>query len=328
MINEDLNLITNFFNERNVKQRTRYGYNDSFNKFINFIDDSLTHRLKVYVEEEENTPWRRRTMKKDLVGFQNHLLSNLLFNTAKVHFTRILTFLRHHDFEIHHLPKMNQKNANLPNPIYHTDLLSKDEIKQAITYCKNRGVSALIVFCCSSGCGRSEALNLTVRDFLLANNTFFNNTDDVDEIKGFVREVDCSSVPMFHLKRQKTNKYYYTFCTPQANHMIKFHILTRKYEKSLSLDSPLFKINLDYLNRLLGRLNDDLGFGKAGVYNRLRMHMFRKYHASTLYNAGMKIQDVDSLQGRGKDRTHSAYFMEDPLKLKEKYMQYLDVLTI
>lgn len=56
--------------------------------------------------------------------------------------------------------------------------------------------------------------------------------------------------------------------------------------------------------------------------------MLRKFNASTLYNNGMSISDVDSLQGRGKDSTHSSYFMEDPELLRQKYLKYVEVLTI
>ena len=56
--------------------------------------------------------------------------------------------------------------------------------------------------------------------------------------------------------------------------------------------------------------------------------MLRKYHASTLYNNGMGITDIDDLQGRSKDSTHQSYFMEDPNLLKEKYETYMDCLLL
>ena len=322
MISEDVDLINRFLNERNVKLRTRYGYKDALNKYSNFVDDSLLHRLNLYEKEEEEIVWKKRTMKKDLIGFQNWLLDNLLFTTAKAHFTRVLTFLRHYDFEIHTLPKMNRRNAKNSLPIYHNDLLKKEELEKVLQVCDYDVVKCLILFCCTSGCGRAESLSLTVKDYLQANNVLFK---DNLNLKTLIRSVDSSQIPTFHLKRIKTNKYYYTFCTPQVNHMIKEYLLTRK---RLNLNSPLFKTNLDYLNTILRNLNEELGLGKAGCYKRLRMHMFRKYNASTLYNNGMSIQDVDCLQGRGKDSTHQSYFMEDPNKLKEKYLKYVDVLTI
>ena len=56
--------------------------------------------------------------------------------------------------------------------------------------------------------------------------------------------------------------------------------------------------------------------------------MIRKFHASTLYNDGMSIDDVDSLQGRSKDSTHQSYFMEDPILLKKKYQEHLECLLL
>ena len=40
------------------------------------------------------------------------------------------------------------------------------------------------------------------------------------------------------------------------------------------------------------------------------------------------MDEIDALQGRGKDNTHSDYFMEDPFKLKNKYIKVLDSIII
>lgn len=56
--------------------------------------------------------------------------------------------------------------------------------------------------------------------------------------------------------------------------------------------------------------------------------MLRKFHASQLFNDNCSIEFVDALQGRGKDATHSSYFMEDPEKLREEYINHLDCLMI
>ena len=41
-----------------------------------------------------------------------------------------------------------------------------------------------------------------------------------------------------------------------------------------------------------------------------------------LYNFEMSLDKVDALHGREKDMTHIAYFMENPKKLKEKYIEH------
>ena len=56
--------------------------------------------------------------------------------------------------------------------------------------------------------------------------------------------------------------------------------------------------------------------------------MLRKFHASQLYNDGLSIDEIDELQGRGKDQTRTSYFMEDPLRLREKYIEHMGAVTI
>ena len=56
--------------------------------------------------------------------------------------------------------------------------------------------------------------------------------------------------------------------------------------------------------------------------------MLRKYHASQLYNHGMSMDEIDELQGRGKDQTRTSYFMEDPSRLREKYIEHMNAVTI
>ena len=96
----------------------------------------------------------------------------------------------------------------------------------------------------------------------------------------------------------------------------------------LDPNEKLFEFGKCYLASALTKLNDDLGLGKAGTYNRLRTHMFRKFHASTLKKAGMSESDIDALQGRGKSSTRASYFYEDPQKLREQYIECLPQLVI
>ena len=45
-------------------------------------------------------------------------------------------------------------------------------------------------------------------------------------------------------------------------------------------------------------------------------------------NAGLSLDEIDALQGRRKDSTHSSYFMENPYILKRKYINSLDSINI
>lgn len=316
----DIELINKVCSERNVSEKTKDGYFDAVQLFTTFKDMSFVDILKVYEAEEEELPWKKRTIKKDLIDFRNWLNEQYMPTSVNRYFGRVLTVLRHMEVELMSLPNRSLKNENDLPPITHDDLLTREELQKTLII-SDDVMRAYICFATSSGCARKEALSLTVGDYLLA-----NGLNDEGNVREELKKVDGNSVPCFRVKRHKTNKYYFTFCTPQANKYILKHLKNRR--GVLNKHHPLFKINYYYLNKKCKAINDELDLGKCRKYNRFRSHMLRKYNASTLYNNGMHMEDVDSLQGRGKDSTHSAYFMEDPMKLKEKYLEYVDVLTI
>jgi integrase len=259
-------------------------------------------------------------LKSHLIQYRNHLYDTYLPTTAKIYFSRILSILRHLEIEINQLPKLNNKNNNELPPITYVDLLTSEELVKAYSIA-NPVMKAVILFCSSSGCARRETLNLTVKDYLESNNIHV-----IDKpVKSLLSYIDSDNVPCFRIKRQKTNKFYFTYCSPQANNEILEYLMNREY---LTLDSPIFDLNLYYWNSYFAKINDELGLGTARKYNRFRCHMLRKYHASTLYNHGMSMEDIDTLQGRSKDSTRRSYFMEDPSLLKKKYEAHMDCLLL
>ena len=99
-------------------------------------------------------------------------------------------------------------------------------------------------------------------------------------------------------------------------------------DKDLHTDNRLFKINYSYLGQKLNILNDKLGLGKVRYYGRIRCHMFRKFHASALYNDGMNRDMVNDLQGKVKNTTDQSYFFVNDDDLKTEYVNHLSALQI
>ena len=323
---KDKEILDRIAVERNIQHKTIEGYYNSAMLFIEYTGRSLIDSIKLYEKEEEELVWKRRTIKKDLIGFRTFLQVNYLENTAKVYMQRILAIFRHLDLELMPLPNISKKNTNTLPPITHEDLLTHDELKEALEL-SNPCMKAYLTFAVSSGCARAEAISLTIKDYLLAND-FSNLEDNLDDLKirYLIGLIDEDFIPLFKLKRIKTNKHYFTFCSPQANHYIKEFLLNS--ERELNLDSSLFGLNKYYVHKYCAEINEKLNLGYARKYTRFRAHMFRKYNASTLYNNGMHMEDVDSLQGRSKDSVHKSYFMENPQKLKDKYCEYVECLII
>lgn len=223
------------------------------------------------------------------------------------------------------MPKVNDKNIQKPPPIYFKDLPDKEVIREAFQI-SSPLMKAIILFSCSSGCARTETLGLTIGDYIEALAEYLpRHRMDIFEVIDYLQDVD-DVVPTFSILRKKTNKYYLTYCSPEAVKAINAYLLLR--DKPVIDESPLFQISRTYMVQSFEMINDTLGFGRVGRYRRFRSHMLRKFHASALYNDGMSIDKVNDLQGKAKNKTDAAYFMTNPDDLKYEYIQHLPAVTI
>jgi len=155
-------------------------------------------------------------------------------------------------------------------------------------------------------------------------------------------------IPIFKGARQKTSKKFITFCSPEASQHIVQYLLGRdaqirkiyeeadddeqeELQEKLYLSDKLFDISESHLNYTFRRINDKLNLGKVGKFTKFRCHVLRKYQATTLLNyqnIDWSIDEIDTLQGRSKDKTHRAYFHNDCEKLWKKYYDSVDELML
>lgn len=319
-------IIDNFAETRNLSPASKHLYKRWFQAYSNYNNMTLQELLnEAETEEEKGIRWKNRTLKKRLLKYRNHLTQTYKSRTAKTMFNAAKTFYRHHEIEIHQLPPWNNKQLD-HNIINHNDLPDKKIILASLDIA-DKQMQAMILFMSSSGCARNETLQLTIKDFIEATSEY-HQTENIKEV---IATLDFREdiIPTFHLHRKKTNKHYITFCSPEATTHIINYLKTRIDRiGACTSQEKLFKINKDYMHEKFHDINQSLGLGKVGSYDRFRSHMLRKFHASQLYNDGCSMDYVDALQGRGKDSTHSSYFMEDPEKLKEEYVKHLPCLMI
>lgn len=319
---EDYKIVDSIIIERNVKGKTIETYLQTIDHYTELFNQSFTSLVQIYFKQEENTSWKKSILKQHLLQYRNYLYNNFMSNTAKIYFSRLQTILRHLEIQLGYLPPLNKKHVIDLAPITYNDLLTKEELEKCYSVA-NPLMKAVILFCSSSGCARRETLNLTIQDYLEANNVPIKPNEPVMRL---LLQIDTSNIPTFKCLRQKTMKYYFTYCSPQANEMILEYLLV--YRNDLQLNDKIFDCNLYYWNSYFSEINKEVGLGKVRKYNKFRSHMLRKYHASTLYNNGMSIDDVDTLQGRGRDSTHQSYFMDNPELLKKKYVEHMDCLLL
>lgn len=308
MMSEEL--LKRFCSNRNIKYSTLKSYRSAIAKYEFFHDMDMGSLMdEAIVEEDEGISLKNRKIKGRLLDFRSFLLdSGLAISTVRTYFSRIKTFYRHFEIE---LPYLNDIKFDEEYLSSYYDLPTRGDIRKVCSISSN-AFRALVLFISSSGCAKAETLSLTVGDFVKASDDYHDGGSIDDVLNCLIGRRDI--VPAFYLKRIKTNKFYYAFCSPEASHHIVKYLISRK---GLSLDDRLFDFTDSSLIYSFKKVNDKLNMGFVGRYRFFRSHALRKFHAS---NIGLSADIVDELQGRGKSRVREAYMKTNPIKLKEIYM--------
>ena len=317
-------LLEEIHHAKNHSTSTRNVYKIACQKYCNYYDMTLPELLEEAETEEENkTPWKHTTLKRRLIEYRSYLIENYPKNTVDSYFNIILFIYYYYEVNIGKLPNVDPKSYRKLQPITFKDLPDKEVIR-AVLDISDPLMKAITLFMSSSGCARTETLNLTIMDYINSVQEYVK-TKDLNEIIEKTNNIE-DIVPTFNILRVKTNKYYTTYCSPEAVYSINSYLLSRT--DPLTPLSPLFKAHPMYLMHRFAELNDELGLGKINTYRRFRSHMLRKFHASSLYNDGMSIDKVNDLQGKSKTLTDQSYFMVNPEDLKQEYIQHLPCLLM
>lgn len=315
---EEIHTIKN--HQWNTQRRYRY----AVQKYCKFHKKQLWELIEeAEKEEEQGIRWKHSKLKNRLIRYRQYLIENYAKNTVNSNFRPILVIYQYYEIEIHKLPSISERSLNKPTPVRYKDLPDKEIIRSALEIA-NPLMKAIILFMASSGSARKETLSLTIQDYMNATKDYHQTTDIKEMIETLQEKEDI--VPTFDILRNKTNKYYTTFCSPECVRAINQYLLSRV--DPLTPESQLFKIAETTLVIKFEEINDKLELGFVGPFRRFRSHMLRKYHATSLYNDGMALDKVNDLQGKTKNRTDSVYFMTNPEDLKQEYIEHLAVLTM
>lgn len=327
-------LLEEIFLVKNHGPKTRELYIRSVNQYSKFHKMTMEELINE-AESEENKPWKKRKLKRRLLTFRHHLIEKYKKNTVSTYFTQVVAVYKYFEIEIGELTKPNQRSFNIPGEVTFDELPTHKEISQVL-HVAPLWFQATILFMTSSGCARKETIEMTIGQFKKATQPYHNKTDIIEALN--VLKDTENVIPTFKLKREKTNKYYYTFCSPEAVNKIVEYLLTDRTEIlkdgtlkriKLSDEDKLFDKAENYLPVAFYRYNELFNFGEASDgFNRFRSHMMRKFHSNHLKKAGMSESDIDALQGRTKSSTRAAYFLDDPNILMKKYIEHFQCLLI
>ena len=333
-----MNKLDQFFIDRNSSKSTQMHYRAAVKIYEEIASSNLDSLLdEADYEEEQGIRWKKRKLKNYLMEYRNWLYANKSQGTARQYFVDIQTIYRHYEIELQPLPTLASKNIDKTYEMDYDDILTKAELIDAY-YEANNVVKCIILLASSSGLSKIDLLNLSVGDFIKACGCKNDDLDaELDHLKHQKKLIPC-----FKGTRQKTNKSYITFCSPEAvQHIVQYLIgrnaeIKKAYLKGESIDSELkcddnlFDISNSHLSLILRTINNKLDLGKVGKNTKFRMHTLRKFQATTLINIenGFTVEEVDALQGRSQDKTHRAYFHNSREKLYKKYVECVDELML
>ena len=205
-------LLMDFCKNRNLKLTTVKTYSAAIRKYESFHNNSIKFLINEAISDENTyIPLKNRRIKKRLLNFRNYLIANYSINTVRTYFSRIMAFYKHFEIELPYLNDIKFDNAYLSS--YH-DLPTKKDIMEACSISR-LSFKAVVLFISSSGCAKAETLSLAVGDFVRATNDYHSGGSIEDILDELAIRKDV--VAGFYLKRIKTGKFYYTFCSPEAS---------------------------------------------------------------------------------------------------------------
>ena len=318
-VEDSREILNRVFKQRNVQEGTQKGYIACMYHWFNFMGDrfdNLQENIDYYIhEEDERLPMRERTIKKDLLGFREYLINCNSMHTKKSimsYYSKITAIFRHFALEIPVLPQVKLEKGYVSN---YNDLPTHDMIREACEQSPDV-LKALFLFMSSSGSAKAETLSITVGMFLKGCAEYLDEVPTSSNINGCIYELSDRHdiIPLIYLRRIKTDKWYYTCCSPEASYMIIKYLNTCH---NLKWDDQLFPFSSSLLLTRFQEINDKNNWGRVGGYRRFRAHALRKFMAS---NIGLPRDQVDSFQGRSKDMIAEAYFKQDPRELKKIYL--------
>ena len=323
---EDTQLIQNLITERNLKKGAFRRFQSPITNYLKFHQNKYTMTQLIQeakIEQDKTINPQKTKLYTYLTEFRIYLNERISPRTLQNYMIQVKEVYRHYDVCV---PQLKPFQLREPPQVTYDDLPTHNEIRQAVNI-SPIDMRALILFQSSSGTTLHESCTITVKMFFEACKEYLENFQPFS-VRLVLTKLQQQEpiVPIFHLERVKTNKYYYTCCSPEATtEIIKYLQFRLDSDEILTLDSKLFPYPKSTYTKRFWALNKQLKLGFVGKYGKFRSHALRKFHAS---NIGCGVELIDELQGRGKTTIHEAYIKDRPQKIKEDYMKYMDNVMI
>lgn len=316
-----------FCKEKNLSpSTTTKKYKNHLKNYTNFHKMTLRELIDEADEEEENQiRMKRRKIRQRLIDFRTWMLVDMKFagSTIKGNIISVKTFYKHHGIETPLLPNVVLNDS--PNEhIEFEDLPTIDTIRTAMESTKKQNHKSLILFAACTGSARKELANFSFQQFLDGVAPFCHNPrnaqDVIDELDGKCEELEI--IPVFKMKRSKTDYRYYTPVTPECLQIMINYLKSEGL--GLKPEDRFFKLGEWGVSSVFQDTNDKFNWGKRGSFGFFSSHRVRKFNASV-------IEDTDFanyIQGRKPDVIKETYFKKDVNRVREEYKKHMHKFNV
>lgn len=328
-------------------KQTYYSRETGLKQYVKFNKMSLNELLEeAYKEEDEHVPYHRLKIRDRINDFLKYLQEEgKSYSTIRSRYTSIVMFYKFYSVRLPeiNLPSGKQFKNNPSQQLGFEDIITKEEIRKA---CDNADLQlkAMFLITASSGTAVKEVTSLQISHFIEGTQEYHQlNIDDYKTEHEYIlavldklKKVKEPIITQFDIIRSKVAKPYTTFVTDECTHAIinYIHYKIWNKDKILKLDDPLLDVTHNTRIKVM-KLNDFLGYGKAGRYRKLNLHMLRRFFATTMSNPSnddlndiMPDEYIDLFEGRSKGNVNKVYIKKNPKQLKKIYMKYMDKVII
>ena len=323
-INNSL-LFKRFCSERGLKHSTPKKYADCLNRYLTYCDETLEFLIEEADKEEDeiNRPAKRK-IKNRLLGFRVYLSERYATNTCITTMTSVSTFYHHFDITIPKMPPFSYDES--PNDaIEYRDLPTIDDIRTAVENTRSARRKAIFAFQACNGTSRTDiSTNFTFKQFKEGIQDYFPDVetpqDIIDAIDGKCDELMI--MPVFRMKRGKTNYRYHTIISPEATQFCVNYLKANGL--GLKDDDQFFNTSPWAVSSAYRSINNKMGWGKRGTFDFFSSHRIRKFNASSIDDT----EFAHYIQGRKPRKIDETYFKRNVENIREKYENYLPKFAI
>ena len=324
-VNED-ETFNVFCDAKNLTKNSRKKYANCLKNYTNFHGLTLDELLEEADEEEEKiSRLTKRTIRKRLINFRTHLIHDKEYQASTITTNMICAkaFYRFNGIEVPEIPNITLPSS--PNDfVEFEDLPTRNVIKTAVEATKLSKHKALFLFSFTTGSARMELTNFTFQQFLDGLEPYTTNArtpkDVIEQLDGKCEEKEV--IPIFRMRRQKTDYYYNTITTPEC---VQFMINYLKTEAmNLKPEDRFFQLSEWGVSTAFKLINNKFRWGKRGTRDYFSSHRIRALHASLIEDKNL----ANYLEGRKPDPITQAYFKRDKDRLREKYKTHMHKFTI